>query len=124
MVLGNLGGHKEVAMKAYSPEMRRDVLAACRSGEGTRAVALRFRVSESWVRRVKQEFQESGKTAPSRTRRRVPKWMAYADRIRHFIAEQPHLTLAQLKARLGTELSRQTLCRALRALKLTYKKRS
>jgi hypothetical protein len=50
--------------------------------------------------------------------------MAYADRIQHFIAEQPHLTLDQLKVCLGTELSRQTLCRALQALKLTYKKRS
>jgi transposase len=111
-------------MKVYSPEMRRDVLAACQSGEGTRAVALRFRVSESWVRRVKQEFRESGKVGPARTRRCVPKWVAEADRIRRAIADQRHLTLAQLKARLGTNLSVPTVCRALKALQLTYKKRS
>lgn len=30
----------------------------------TRAVALRFDVSESWVRRIKQERRDQGKTAP------------------------------------------------------------
>jgi hypothetical protein len=30
----------EVSMQAYSKEMRRDVLAACDAGEGTRSVAL------------------------------------------------------------------------------------
>ena len=51
-------------MQAYSKEMRRDVLAACDAGEGTRAVALRFGCSESWVRRVKQERREQGKLPP------------------------------------------------------------
>ena len=57
-------------MEAYSKEFRRDVLAACDAGEGTRSVALRFDVSESWVRRVKQERREQGKVAPLSTRRR------------------------------------------------------
>ena len=61
-------------MAPYSKEMRREVLAACDRGEGTRAVALHFRCSESWVRRVKQERREAGKTAPLLTRRRTPKW--------------------------------------------------
>jgi transposase len=56
-------------MAPYSKEMRREILAACDRGEGTRAVALRFRCSESWVRRVKQERRELGKTAPLLTRR-------------------------------------------------------
>ena len=34
-------------MEAYSKEFRRDVLRACDAGEGTRAVAVRFDVSES-----------------------------------------------------------------------------
>ena len=63
-------------MEAYSKEFRRDVLRACDAGEGTRAVAVRFDVSESWVRRIKQERRELGKTAPLTTRRRVPKWKA------------------------------------------------
>ena len=65
-------------MEAYSKEFRRDVLAACDAGEGTRLVALRFDVSESWVRRIKQERREQGKVAPLSTRRRRKIWEPYA----------------------------------------------
>jgi len=111
-------------MKAYSREFRRDVLAACDAGEGTRPVALRFCCSESWVRRVKQERREKGKIAPSTTRRRVPKWKAEAERIQKAIEQQPDLTLKELKRQLKTDLSVQTLCRALTQLRLTFKKKS
>lgn len=111
-------------MKPYSKELRRDVLAACDAGDGTRVVALRFGVSESWVRRVKQERRELGKTAPCTTRRRVPKWHRYREQIQETIAEQPDMTLEELKETLGTTLCRSTLCNALRALKLTLKKKS
>jgi transposase len=110
-------------MQAYSPEFRRDVLSACDAGGGTRAVALRFLVSESWVRRIKQERRELGKVAPTRSRRRTPRWAAEADRIREAIAEKPDRTLRELKAHLQTGLSVQTLCRALRSLKLTLEKK-
>lgn len=111
-------------MQAYSKEMRRDVLAACDSGEGTRVVALRFKVSESWVRRVKQERRELGKTTPCTTRRRVPRWHRYREQIERLIAEQPDMTLQELKEALGTDLSCPTLCIALQKLKLTLKKKS
>jgi transposase len=110
-------------MAPYSREMRRDVLAASDRGEGTRAVALRFRCSESWVRRVKQERRELGKTAPLVTRRRVPQWEPYRERIGELIGARPDLTLRELKEALCTDLSRQTLCTALRKLKLTLKKK-
>jgi transposase len=110
-------------MLPYSKEMRRDVLAACDRGEGTRAVALRFRCSESWVRRVKQERRELGKTAPLLKRRRVPEWNVYREQIQQLIAQRPDLTLQELKEELQTELSRQTLCVALHKLKLTLKKK-
>ena len=111
-------------MKPYSKERRAEVLAAGDAGEGTQAVALKFNVSESWVRRIKQQRRELGKTAPATTRKRIPKWRAVESQIRAAIAEQPDLTLAELKATLGTELCVQTLCNALHALKLTLKKKS
>ncbi|MBI1348365.1 hypothetical protein GC163_18985 [bacterium] len=55
-------------MRAYSKEFRREVLAACDAGGKTRAVAAQFQVSEAWVRRIKQERREQGKTAPCLTR--------------------------------------------------------
>ena len=107
---------------AYSKEMRRDILAATEAGAGTRALALRLNVSESWVRRVKQEWREQGKSAPNTTRKRIPKWEAYREQIQEQISQHPDLTLQELKVVLGTELSRSTLCVALKKLKLTLKK--
>lgn len=109
-------------MQAYSKEFRREVLAACDAGGRTRAVAVRFGVSEAWVRRIKQERRETGKTAPCTTRRRTPIWMKEAESIRTAIAQSSDLTLDELKMRLQTSLSRTTLCRALQRLKLTLKK--
>lgn len=111
-------------MRAYSKEFRRDVLAACDAGGRTRAVAGRFGVSEAWVRRIKQERRELGKTAPCTTRRRTPIWLKEAEAIRAAIAQSSDLTLNELKAQLQTSLSRTTLCRALQRLKLTLKKKS
>lgn len=110
-------------MRAYSKEFRGEVLAACDAGGKTRAVALRFGVSESWVRRIKQERREQGKTAPLLTRRRPTKWAAEADNIRAAISRTPDLTLDELKVQLGTSLGRSTLCRALQSLRLTLKKK-
>jgi transposase len=109
---------------AYSKEFRREVLAACDAKLGTRLVALKFNVSESWVRRVKQERREQGKLGPATKRRRTPKWAAEAERIQNIIAQRSDLTLEELQAELNTSLSTATLCRALRRLRLTLKKKS
>jgi transposase len=82
-------------MEAYSKEFRREVLAACDAGGTTRAVAREFGVSESWVRRIKQERRETGKTAPLATRRRTPRWAQDADRIRAAYQRTPDLTLSE-----------------------------
>lgn len=111
-------------MVPYSKELRREVLAACDRGEGTRFVALRFKCSESWVRRVKQERREQGKTAPLLTRRRTPQWEVHREQIQVLIAKHPDLTLQELKDELQTTLCRQTLCTALHKLKLVLKKSS
>ena len=107
---------------SYSAEFRQQVLAACDRGDGTRTVALHFSVSESWVRRIKQERREWGKVAPCTTRNRVATWVKEAERIKAAVAKKPDLTLEQLQAELGTDLSTATLCRALRQLRLTLKK--
>jgi len=109
---------------AYSKEFRREVLSACDAGLGTHEAALKFGCCKSWVRRIKQERRESGKTEPKLTRNRVPDWYSYREQIEQAISRQPDLTLAELKLELDTALSRQTLCTALRRLKLTLKKKS
>ena len=111
-------------MKPYSKEFRGQVLAACDKGRSTREVATYFDVSESWVRRIKQERRELNKTAPLLTRRRVPLWAPVADRMKELIQRKPDLTLEELNRELQTDLSVPTLCTALQRLRLTIKKKS
>lgn len=114
-------------MAPYSREFRRDVLAACDTGEGTRAVAVRFNVSESWVRRVKQERREQGKVAPLWKRRRPKSWEPHAAWILAKLDQRPDIYLRELvvaaQEELGWEVSDVTLSRACRALRRTRKKR-
>ena len=114
-------------MEAYSKEFRRDVLAACDAGGGTREVALRFDVSESWVRRIKQERREQGKVAPQSTRDRRKVWEPHAEWLLAKLDQQPDIYLRELQAaaqeELGWEVSDVTLSRACRVLRRTRKKR-
>ena len=67
-------------MKAYSMDLLERVLADCDDGMETRQVAVKYRVSESWIRRLKQRRRETGETAPRPCRNRQPaKWLAYAE---------------------------------------------
>jgi transposase len=112
-------------MDSYSIDLRKRVLEDCDVGVSTRQVALKYRVSESWVRRLKQRRRESGEIAPRPSRnKRQPRWLPYADRLQELVAQQPDATLRELRDRLGVSLSLMTLCRALRSLQLTFKKKS
>jgi transposase len=112
---------------SYSKEFRGEVLAACDSGEGTKAVALRFRVSESWVRRIKQQRRETGQIAARTTRRRKHIWEEWADWLVAKIEERPDVYLRELQAALKAErqvvVSLQTICNACRDVERTRKKR-
>jgi transposase len=114
-------------MQPYSKEFRRDVLAAGDAGGGTREVALQFDVSESWVRRIKQQRRETGQVAPKTTRNRRPSWEAWADWLEVAVAATPDAYLRELKVRLkderGIEASEEVIGAACHALKLTRKKR-
>ena len=112
-------------MDAYSLDLRTRILADCDAGMGTRDVACKYRVSESWVRRLKQRRRESGEIAPRPPRNKCqPRWLPYAERLQQLVQEQPDATLRELRDRLGASLSVMTICRALRALQLTFKKKS
>jgi transposase len=112
-------------MKPYSMDLRERVLKDCAAGLGTKAVAEKYAVSPSWVRRLKQRQREEGRTAPKSPRnRRVPKLAAHAARIRELIAVTPDLTLAELRDQLGVRVSLATLWAAVAGLDLTVKKKS
>ena len=114
-------------MESYSKEFRRDVLAACDAGGSTREVSLRFGVSESWVRRIKQARREQGQLAPKTTRDRRTTWEPHAAWILAQLDQRPDIYLRELQAaaqaELGWEVSDVTLSRACRVLRRTRKKR-
>src|SRR5690349_4862079 len=103
-------------MRPYSMDLRERVLQDCDAGLGTRVVATKFRVSESWVRRLKQRRRESGQVGPRRRGPQPTKWGAHAERLSALVAERPDATLRELRDRLGGALSVPTVARALRAL--------
>ena len=111
-------------MRAYSMDLRERVFADLDAGAAAKVVAVKFRVSAAWVRRLRQRRREAGETAPRPGGRRVPALAGHAAAIRQAVADTPDATLAELKARLGLAVSLATLWRAVRGLGLTVKKKS
>jgi transposase len=112
-------------MEAYPIEMRKRILADCDAGMNTRSVALKYQVSESWVRRLKQRRREKGEITARKPGSTPPsKWRPHVEKITEAVRQRPDATLAELREQLGLDLSIATLARALRALQLTFKKKS
>ena len=112
-------------MRAYSSDIRSRVLEDCDGGLTTRAVALKYRVSESWVRRLKQRRRETGEVAPRRRAAFRPSPLApHADRLRQLVAACPDASLRELRDRLGVAVGLTALWAAVRRLGLTVKKKS
>jgi transposase len=110
-------------MRAYSMDLRERVLADCDAGTATRAVATKYRVSASWVRRLKQNRRASGRVAPAaHAGGRTPGWVTHADAIRAAVRDAPDATLDEYRRRFALPLSRSALARALAALGLPRKK--
>ena len=51
-------------MKSYSMDLLERVLMDCDAGLDVRQVVVKYRVSESWIRRLRQRRRESGEVAP------------------------------------------------------------
>jgi transposase len=111
-------------MEAYSLDLRKRVLAACDAGKGTKEVARLFNVSPAWVRRLKQRRRELNTIEPlPRKNGPDPKLTPqHRVRLRQAVELQPDITLVELKQKLKLSASVPTICRALRALGLSFKK--
>ena len=110
-------------MAAYSMDLRTRVLEDSDAGMRADAVAEKYRVSLSWVNRLKQRRREAGEIAPRRqVRWRTPILTPVLPQLEALIAEQSDRTLAELQQALGTTASLTTIWRALERLALTIKK--
>ena len=115
----NAGG----PMQAYSMDLRERALLDSDAGMKAADVAVKYRVSGSWVRLLKQRRRETGEVAP-RVQRHGRRRMLepHLHTLAALIAEQPDRTLAELKDALGTPARLATIWRAVAALDVTVKK--
>ena len=110
-------------MTPYSTDLRQRVLRDCDAGVGTRAVATKYAVSESWVRKLKQQRRETGSIEPrTATPGPKPTLDPHADRLRELVRDAPGLSAEEYRDRLGIDVAAVTVWRALRRLDLTFKK--
>ena len=115
-------------MQAYSIDLRERVLADVDAGLGTEATARKYRVSASWVRKLKRQRRETGQIGPRVQRvSHTTKLDPYFDQLDQLVQQKPDATLAELQTQLkelGVSAGVSTVWRALRQLRLTFKKKS
>ena len=86
-------------MRKYSQDLRERVLADCDAGMGTMEVAPKYRVSQSWVRRLKQRRRTTGSIYPKSQRDgRQARWLEHAKSLAEIVRETPDITLEELRA--------------------------
>lgn len=111
-------------MQSYSMDLRKRVLADCDSGMRTGLVAAKYRVSASWVRRLKQRRRETGEIGPREQRHGpLPKLAGREAELSECVRRKPDATAKEVQAQLSVEVSRSTVDRMLRRLGMTFKKR-
>lgn len=112
-------------MRAYSMDIRKRALRDSDAGMSALDVAVKYRVSIAWVRRLKQRRREYGEidARPSRNPR-VPALADHGERITELVNQSPDATLLELREKLGLAVSVPTLWRALRDLKISFKKKA
>src|SRR5256885_14791046 len=112
-------------MAPDSMDLRKRVLEDCDAGSASKDVAAKFRVSRSWVDRVKQRRRETGEVAPRP--QTVFKQRAFAgqeDRLRALVTARPDRTLAELRDALHSSASLSSVWRALGRLPLSPQKKT
>jgi transposase len=102
-------------------DLRERVMAAYGSGRQTKEIAGTFDVSPAWARRLKQHKRGRGDIIP-RTGGGGQTPKVDPVRLQELVDQKPDATLAELRESLKVDCALWTICKALRRLKLTYKK--
>jgi transposase len=110
-------------MKAYSVDLRQRVLDDCDADLGTKAAAEKYKVSPSWVRKIKRQRRETGSIEPLTARPGPePALAAHGGRLRELLQAKPDRTAADCREALGVDVAVVTVWRAIRRLGFTHKK--
>lgn len=105
----------------YSDDLRDRVLAAYDRGMTTKQIADIFQVSPAWARRIRQCRRETGRVRPlptgGRRGRKIDRGL-----LSQFVAQQPDITLKELREKLGIKCALSSIWQALDQLGLSFKK--
>ena len=114
-------------MNAYSEDLREKIVQALERGMGKSQAARTFSVSLSSVKRYAKRAEEGRSLAPKNRPGSKPKIDERASKLlEEDIRERPFITLQQrceyLRVVAGLEVSRSTVCRAIKRMNATRKK--
>jgi len=114
-------------MNAYSEDLRKKIVEALERGMGKSQAARTFSVSLSSVKRYAKLAEEGRSLAPKKRPGSKPKLDERSRRLLEAdLKEHPFLTLQQrceyLRAVASLEVSRSTVCRAIKLMNATRKK--
>ena len=113
-------------MATISVDLRQRILKAYDRGDVSRGqVASRFEVSLGMVKKLLQQRSRLGDISPlhHRSGRKPIILDSHRREMRLLLADQPDLTLEEIRARLGLECTIQAIHYVLADMGLTYKKR-
>lgn len=112
--------------KAYSDDLRARVVRAVTGGLSRRKAAAQFEVSVSFVVKILQRVQLTGSYKPSRVGGHTPhKLAAHEAMVRQLVEQAPSATLLELRQSLserGIEVSKSSIDRYLKRLRISFKK--
>jgi transposase len=110
--------------RAYSMDLRKRVIEACDEGQTIAQVTERFKVSASFVNKLRQRRRERStlEPKPHGGGRQPLLSPAHDEMLRALLAAQPDTTLAELREKLGIKVHLSSLWYRLQRLGLTFKK--
>lgn len=118
-------------MKPHSKDLRQKIIDAYMEGQGSiRQIALRFKVSRSFVQKLLKQYQQTGKVDPKPYRGgRSPKLNSeQINLVAELVKQNNNATLQELcdlvENQTGVRVSHSTMSRILRKLKSSQKKES
>jgi transposase len=113
-------------MRAYSKEFRERVIAAIKRGEEPLSIAKRLEVSFSWVYNLLKRYRTTGsyEALPNNAGAKPKLSESDLEILRQTVRDYPDATLDELKELTGFAVSKATICRALKKLKLSFKKKT
>jgi transposase len=112
-------------MRAYSKEFRERVIRAAERGETPLSIAQRLEVSFGWVYSLLRRYRTTGSydALPQNAGVKSKLSESDLDLLRQTVDEHPDATLEELKELTGFNVSVSTICRALKRLRLSFKKK-